>query len=667
MEDRQLSHERPVPGARYRLVAVSVMLRRAASFSRQRKPPPAPSAKQARSTTEDACEKPASPSSPTSAFSDEDLKTKPCQALRGWLKKRHTSQKRVAPQWGSRYVYVDESTGVLAYAKSASQFAARRANVHLSDVTAVELAGAERSDLPAHAFIVRCDIRAGEVGRASDLRELVFAAEDKEEAAMWIAQLRARLARLAQSRDGRSGPEGPLARRIYSREIAAPAEPAPPELLSDEEDDDDTATVSGRSIALAPAAHVPTPASATIAGMGGGAGGATSIALAQLRADFAAEHECELGCAMGEILLPMPWLPAPPGWTFAARPTGGAHGLVPTEYLQMLDAVASLPLACPSACQPPSGYSSAAGALPAPTAQAQQPAISAAAPPSAADDGAGVFEPSVDVVDDRATSSIESERKLQISTATLGARPPASPGTKRKQPPSPPSSVEPTSPLEAPHGDLGSSMYDPMQAEGEAAVRETQRGQADDGMIPCAGVDNEAHDAEAVDAETHDAEAREAEALDAETRDAEARDAEARDAEACEAEACEAEAHEIEAREAEAREIEAREAEAREIEAREAEAREIEARMSSEAAVAEHDEPMAPASPLGPIVAENNGVAICADADFAEGDWDETEHPPTCNETEGEDGACIVAENNGVAIVADTGFVDADWDDDEEE
>ena len=63
----------------------------------------------------------------------------------------------------------------------------------------------------------------------------------------------------------------------------------------------------------------------------------------RLRADFDAEHDVELGCVAGELLLPLPWMPAPSGWSFAARPSTCNHGLVPTEYLEIIPCYVHVP------------------------------------------------------------------------------------------------------------------------------------------------------------------------------------------------------------------------------------------------------------------------------------------------------------------------------------
>ena len=150
------------------------MLRRAPSFSRQRrapKLPPAPNAKQVPPHIPDV----APTYTPTSG--DE---VKLCKALRGWLKKRHASDKKVGPKWGKRYVWVDDVEGTLCYSKSHAQGAPAKQCVRLSEVMSVH--GSEgRADLPANCIVVR---------RKED--EFVFGAEDREEATMWITQLGAR-------------------------------------------------------------------------------------------------------------------------------------------------------------------------------------------------------------------------------------------------------------------------------------------------------------------------------------------------------------------------------------------------------------------------------------------------------------------------------------------
>lgn len=57
-----------------------------------------------------------------------------------------------------------------------------------------------------------------------------------------------------------------------------------------------------------------------------------------------------------ELLLPLPWMASPPGWTFAAQPRTNRHGLVPTDYLEMMPATAHIPITPPA---PPAAVSSA--------------------------------------------------------------------------------------------------------------------------------------------------------------------------------------------------------------------------------------------------------------------------------------------------------------------
>ena len=154
------------------------MLRRAPSFSRQRKAPKLP-AQLPSSTLRTQKDE------PTYTYTDSEVKV--CKVLRGWLKKRHSSAKSIGPRWGQRYVWVDEHERTLCYSKSQADGAAARSCVHLSDVMAVF--GSEgRPELPAHCIVLRCGKIAGAF--EPNEQEFIFGAEDKEEAQMWIAQVR---------------------------------------------------------------------------------------------------------------------------------------------------------------------------------------------------------------------------------------------------------------------------------------------------------------------------------------------------------------------------------------------------------------------------------------------------------------------------------------------
>ena len=105
-----------------------MLLRRAPSFSRQRKAPrlPPPS-----STPQHVG---SSPATYTPAPEGEVVI---CKALRGWLKKRHRSDKSLGPKWGARFVWVDENEGTLCYSKAQNYSSSARTCVRLCEVTAV--------------------------------------------------------------------------------------------------------------------------------------------------------------------------------------------------------------------------------------------------------------------------------------------------------------------------------------------------------------------------------------------------------------------------------------------------------------------------------------------------------------------------------------------------
>ena len=148
-------------------------LRRTPSFSRQRKAPSLPPAPSQKHGTH------------YQMNGTEDVKL--CKVLRGWLKKRHQAKRTLGSQWGARYVWVDDVDAVLCYSKSQASDGVTKSCVRLAEVTSVT-AGEGRAELPAHCIVVSCAAETTPDGRPATPCEYVFAAEDKEEAQMWIAQ-----------------------------------------------------------------------------------------------------------------------------------------------------------------------------------------------------------------------------------------------------------------------------------------------------------------------------------------------------------------------------------------------------------------------------------------------------------------------------------------------
>jgi len=333
------------------------MLRKA-SFSRKRsKPPSTPSP-----PPTPPCDSNVEATSPSA-----DASAKACKQLHGWLRKRHTSQKRLAPKWGRRYVHVDDATSMLCYAKTEGGPSHQaRSCLHLSDITSIE-SGAQ-TGLPPNCFVIRCARSA--TGPCFD--SIAFAAEDREEAKMWVVQLRLRAERAAQTP---AADESSISRRDAHGRHA--------DMLSEDDDDDDDDEGGGsRSPCDDPFLQASAIQHAAAGRHAAGAVGAlhvtaavatVPIELARVRADFGAEHECELGCTADDLLIPMTWMTSPPGWTFAMRPRGGDHGLVPTEYLELVCAQAHV--------------------LPAGTSELEEPLPAAAAAANVrVDDGAGCFD-----------------------------------------------------------------------------------------------------------------------------------------------------------------------------------------------------------------------------------------------------------------------------------
>ena len=103
--------------------------------------------------------------------------------LCGNLKKRHAHEKSFAMQWSKRYFFVDDKLGNLQYSKDAKKIMSKPSMViPLADITAVEaLTGGIVGVLP-NCFTVDCPPT-----------HLVLRADDKEDQAMWMTQLRLRM------------------------------------------------------------------------------------------------------------------------------------------------------------------------------------------------------------------------------------------------------------------------------------------------------------------------------------------------------------------------------------------------------------------------------------------------------------------------------------------
>ena len=482
-----------------------MLLRRAPSFTRQRKAPrlPPPS-----STPQHVG---SSPATYTPAPEGEVVI---CKALRGWLKKRHRSDKSLGPKWGARFVWVDENEGTLCYSKAQNYSSSARTCVRLSEVTAVVPGNESGMELPANCFVIRCSGAAGE--RPGSPEQTVFCAEDREEAIMWIAQLSAR-AKRTTTVDIADGDDTPHTQTnaTRGRRGLPPSSEAPPELMSDSDVEEASMPAAAPEPATAAnarsAATANAVAAAQAAAVAAQAPAATQLMamhvpitpvglnFGRIRADFVPEHDCELGCSFNELLLPLPWMPAPPGWSFAARPNECRHGLVPTEYLEIVPSVVHVPR-LPAAEQP--AYAPAEEVVAAPVAEgggsgegegggsdqrlsprsatnaaiarAQErarsrpqpisvdvPEVPESAPMAApiVDNGAGVFEPQL--WDPPVTPVDETE----MTDPAQPSQPPSRTGNsplKRKLPPSPPPSAPSYSPSEEP-SEAASVFSSPLQ------------------------------------------------------------------------------------------------------------------------------------------------------------------------------------------------------------
>jgi hypothetical protein len=434
-------------------------------------------------------------SSPTSVAHSLEVASdvKMSKSLHGWLKKKHTTAAGILGfKWGKRWVTVDETSGTLCYTKAMDL--PSRVCLHLADIIAVE-SGAATGMPPSH-FVVRCK-------GAYSFDHIEFCAGDREDAIMWVHQLRLRAVHWASAVAQRVGKSADAATARRPADSSGLSSNGAPEFFTDSDNEDDeevpheppprtaqsTRTRHPASAVSASATRRP-PAGHATALMPSGEGNglvlqpsslAFILEIGRLRADFVSEHEIELGCVAGELLLPLPWMTSPPGWIFAARPEGGAHGLVPAEYLELIPAhvhvpsplvyvpralqssltarssPSSTPLAAAAQGTPSMG--AVVGALP-PLPVADLPPPPAASAHRDEDDGAGVFgsrstrrasgsraaRVTVELSSEPAAAAppepMEEEAaaaQLAVGTQAAGRRAPPSPGKRRLQT-SPPAS-----------------------------------------------------------------------------------------------------------------------------------------------------------------------------------------------------------------------------------
>ena len=606
------------------------------------------------------------------------------KSLHGWLKKKHTTAAGILGfKWGKRWVTVDETSGTLCYTKAMDL--PSRVCLHLADVIAVE-SGAATGMPPSH-FVVRCK-------GAYSFDHIEFCAGDREDAIMWVHQLRLRAVHWASVVAQRVGKSADAATTRRPADSSGVSSNGAPEVFTDSDNEDDeevpheppprtaqstrtrhpATTVSTSATRRPPAGH-------TTALMPSGEGDglvlqpsslAFILEIGRLRADFVSEHEIELGCVAGELLLPLPWMTSPPGWIFAARPEGGAHGLVPAEYLELIQGHVHVPRALQSSSPARSSPSSTplaaaaqgtpslgavVGALP-PLPFTDLPPPPAASARHEEDDGAGVFghrstrrahgsraarvtvEQSSEPAAAAPPEPMEEEAAAQLAVGAqaAGKRTPPSPGKRRLQT-SPPASPGKRKPPPQPQSREEDDVMLNETSPGTMASPPWLDGEAD-GEAPCvlAAQPPLADADEKVDEEVEEASRRKETAAEAARLQAEAARlqaerlakaqaaAEAQAAEEAQARAAESAARAERQEAAERRRREKAEQVAAAEAAAEAEAAEAAAAEAAAAEAAAAEAAAAAAEEAARlVVAENNGVAIVADADFVGDDWDDEE------------------------------------------
>ena len=165
---------------------------RSVSFSRRsRKPPP----KKEETASEESSEsRPTTPEDPPSEatlpkqlasrrydsddMTDAEIDAVPLSSnLQGWLKKRHQKQ---PTQWARRFFHVNDTRGTVAYSKGEKGKRTKPSVVlSLQDISVVKLVELEDA---SNAFMISCPPVT-----------LTAAAEDREEALMWVMQLNKRV------------------------------------------------------------------------------------------------------------------------------------------------------------------------------------------------------------------------------------------------------------------------------------------------------------------------------------------------------------------------------------------------------------------------------------------------------------------------------------------
>ena len=136
------------------------------------------------------------------------------EKLHGWLNKYHVHQSSLKPSHAQRFVFED-ANGMLCYSHKDAPGSVRKVICHLLDITNLELANYNRPEM-YDDVAMRCfslTYAAPGCGSSSSA-QLMFSAEDREGARMWVDQLTLRVQRWRTNGRERPSPMSPRAQSV---------------------------------------------------------------------------------------------------------------------------------------------------------------------------------------------------------------------------------------------------------------------------------------------------------------------------------------------------------------------------------------------------------------------------------------------------------------------
>mmetsp|Transcript_15334 Transcript_15334/g.36779 ORF Transcript_15334/g.36779 Transcript_15334/m.36779 type:complete len:605 (-) Transcript_15334:266-2080(-) len=361
-----------------------------------------------------------------------------CSKLQGWLRKKHSSSRVVAPKWSSRYFAMDDEAGVLLYSKGLD--GKSRARIAMADIHSVRML----DDSP-NAFRIVVD-------PSYCFSQLTLSGDDREESLMWVNQLNKRMQLWKEHGQGgvipRRQPDPPAlvrgaeTKEISAQVVAAPA-PSPGTVCKHAHDLRAAGATAARARARfeedrmeRQAAERARYISASGSSEGGGvplqdpdsASGAgvfprgrelrttsgphrnAPLKLARVVANFTSEHPLELSVNCGDVVLPTGEV-APEGWIHVL--TGSSNGIVPTSFVQMVQATSAIAGATHFATTPQASYA----ASPCKTSPVAAPWVDPAAPPGGVTPTAS---PHSADGRNRRTLSLEEQMEAALAAAAQG-------------------------------------------------------------------------------------------------------------------------------------------------------------------------------------------------------------------------------------------------------